>query len=341
MSSVRQIFSRSVFFSVWLASSTSLALAQTSAANQKPVLSILSLTSKLQHRLIERFEKEKNIAVRVEFVGSSKEFEPRIRGTPRAWDLILCDERHLRKLVLSRILKPIPAGAFAKQKPPTKHLEQFSKVAEEGRLYNVFMADPLGLVWQANTRGAQLPVQWDWLSDTQKNPLWRGRLQLPIFLDFQYLIALKATKQNLSDPKDLTATSNWLRSVRSHISNSADSLEMRFLTNEIVASVQWRSEFLALQKIVPGIDFGIPQTGTYFERYGFGFVGEVQNEAQAVEFLNYVVEHQTEFATAAEYVPLNVDKYNDSQTTNWTLIEDEIPFPASVTAEVKKFSGAL
>lgn len=341
MSWVRRTFLRNVVFPVFFASYSSLAFAQTTAVNQKPVLSILSLTSKLQHRLLENFEKEKNISVRVEFVGSSKEFEPRIRATPRAWDLILCDERHLRKLVLSRILKPIPQAAFAKQKPATKHLEQFSKVSEEGRLYNVFMADPLGIVWQSNTLGAQPPVQWDWLSDTQKNPLWRGRLQLPTFLDFQYLIALKATKQNLHEPKDLTATSNWLRQVRSHIASGTDGLEMRYLTNDIVASVQWRSEFLALRKVVPGVEFGIPQSGTFFERYGFGFVGEVQNESQAVEFLNYVTDHQNEFASAAEFAPLNAEVQNDSPTVNWTLIEDEIPFPASVSAEVKKFSGAL
>lgn len=306
----------------------------------KPMLSILALTNTLNSQLVDEFERQSNTRVRVDFADPRTGLEARLRSTPRAWHIVFADERHLRSLALARLLKPAPAGRF--DLPVKAPLEKRSRLNDEGRLYFPTMADPLGLIWVSNTRKSPLPSSWEWLSDTNLNPLWRGRVMFPAHPHFQFMIALKAASFSpadlgFRDPPDKAYA--WLKVVRSHSGHSNKSLLTKLVSRESVAGVAWYSEFLALKKAMPQLEFGIPREGTYFERYGAAFIADAGLEDVALNFLQFTLQKRDEFASAASLVPLSASKFLDSETSSWNLVEDEIPFPKSVEAELKKVVG--
>lgn len=326
-------------FGISLVNSAQIAHAQTPSAAPKTIVSVLTLTSKLDHKLIESFEMGRNVSVRVDFVGSAAEIEGRIRTTPRAWDLVLADERHLRALALARLIKVAPAGKVdSTLKYP---LEKRSRLNDEGRLYFPLMADPLGLVWIRETKQSKDPVSWQWLSNPTHNPLWRGRTALTPALNFQFLMALSASGIPLSQIHSVHETRTameWLKEARANSASAEGRLDLNLLSRRVVASNAWLSEFTRLNKYVPNLEFGVPAQGTFYERYGMALLADAPVDGEAMEFLAYAVQKKDELARVAGLVPLSASEFLKTETAGWLLFEDEVPLPSQVEAELKKFA---
>lgn len=304
---------------------------------EKQILSILSLVNKLDSKFISEFENLCMCRVRVDFAASRAEIEMRLRSTPRVWSLIYADERSLRALSLARMLKAVPSVVPVSN--VSFPLEKRSKLNEDGRLHVSMMADPLGIVWKKQTRTASGPVEWNWLSQPSKNPYWRGRIRIPQMPTFQYLIAAKATETSVHDESNPKAM-EWFRELRSGAAHATNEFRNGLASGNIVAGVAWFSEFLNYKKFVANLDFGIPKEGTYFERYAFALVADAGESPLPGEFLKFASSANDSFAQSLGFVPLSTEKFLETDTSHWTLLEDEVPLPRNIDLEIKKLAGA-
>lgn len=309
---------------------------------QKTVLSVLAPLGLLDAGLVREFESRKQVSVRVELVGSVHEYEPRLRGSPRVWDVVVSDESQLIRLVLARLTRPITETLAVPKAESKLPLEHRSKINEDGRSYVLLMADPLGLVWKGETRTAKSPLAWVQLANLTDNPLWRSRTLLPSDVRVQFLLALKASGSasaaNLTI-SELRPAFDWLKAARQQSRLKSFQPEIDFLANRIVAGAVWRSDFLRMRRLIPNLTFGVPKAGTYFSRFGAAVVADSAQENLANEFVRFLLEKRETLASFTQLVSLTAAAVDESSVASWTLLEDELVLPRAVENELAKVIG--
>jgi spermidine/putrescine-binding protein len=309
------------------------------AANiTKPVLTVLAPTGMLDHAAVAEFEKIKNCYVKVEFFSNRSEVELKVKTNPRYWDVVIADEARLSRLVLGKSIRPFPEGRVKSEQPRKGTLEGFTKVNEGGRMFVALMADPLGIVWRSQTRAAKTAPDWNWLVNADLNPLWRSRIALPPDPRFQFLIALKAKKVAVGDLDVSTGKAGiaWLLEARKQAKADGSRLEWEFLSGRGVAAVAWMSDYMRMRRLVSGIEFAPPASGTFFERQGVALVADSLHEELSTDFIEFLAQRKEALAQFAGLIPLSTRTVLGSSVDGWTLFEDYVAFPSIIEAELTK-----
>lgn len=303
-------------------------------AGFKPVLNVLAPQGVLLPKIISQFENEFNCNVRIEFVGSRFEYESRLRAGLRNYDAVFADERILQRLYLARQLRSLNDDVVFSTNYVSKFpLQARSRLNLDGRSYVTLMVDPMGIVYnKKNFTLKQTTPTWDWLISPQDIPYWRQRVFVSNFAKQQLLIALLATG------KEITATSwfipeptvKWLQSLKLQSATIDYPLELAFLGNKIEAAVVFRSEYIKLRKVVPELNFIVPNKVTYYDRIGVAIVSDTVQEALAQNFIKFLTSRKENIIANNNYINYNVINYEGSATKNWIAYDDELPMPKRI-----------
>ena len=321
----------------------------THAQSGRIILSVLAPLGMVDAIAIREFEQKRHVNVRMELVGGPSEYEPRLRNSPRGWDVVLADESQLIRLVYSKLLRPLPESVS--KNASHVGLDIRPKVNEDGRAYLNLMADPMGLVWKQDSLSSKNDPAWTWLSQMSENPYWRNRTLLPYDMKVQFLIAKKATsivkdtdmsivEIGSSVANDTVASAalafDWLKQARLQARPHHAQMELDFLSDRVVAGILWRSDFLRIRKLVRNIEFEVPRSGTYFTRIGAAIVADTAQEILANEFVQFLYLKRDSLARYAGLVSLAETKFEDKPIRNWSLLENDLVLPKAIEQELTR-----
>jgi spermidine/putrescine-binding protein len=327
------------FFKRLILTSCLLAFQFKASPSFKPTLNILTTMHVLNPDIVAKFEKENNANVRVDFVGSRKEFETHIRGGLRTYDVIVADERILEKLSLERMLKNLSDDVTTKNTNKVL-LYKRSKINEDGRAYLPLYIDPMGIAYLKNESHIPEKVTWDLLIQTELNPYWRQRIAVSQDEKIQFLIALLATQKEISPNSWYIpeSTTHWFKELRLQNANTDLPIEMAFLGKKISAAVLFYSDYLRLKRIVPNLNFMIPEQNTYYDRMSIGWSSSSVQEALAKKLILFLFQHRKETAHSAGLLPMETRSFLNSPTKNWILYEDDVPLPKKIENILKELT---
>jgi len=307
------------------------------SASANQVLSILTQTQRLDSALVQEFETTRKVAVRVEFVSSSVEYEPKIRSLPHNWDLVLTEEQRLVSLSLAKVIKALPESIAVPE--AESGLERRARANPDGRSYLNLMADPLGLMYLKNTLTSAGPVRWDWIIQPAANPLWRSRLALFEDQRMNLLTAAAATglKFPLDDVQEAQKVQDWLsRAQLQGRARSLPSVISSFLAEKFVVGLAWQSDYVHAQRYLKNLAFTVPAGGTYVERVGVGLVSDCRNEALALDFIRFLYEKREQLAQRRGLLSLNSQEFPASQLSSWRIFADDVPHLKELTTALSR-----
>lgn len=302
-----------------------------------PVLNILTQPQRLDAQLVEEFEASRKVAVRVEFVTSSVDYEYRIKSLPHSWDLVVAEEQRLVNLSLAKILKLMPDSVVIP--PNLQGLQRRARANEDGRAYINLMADPMGLMYLQKTKINPALLAWEHVINPNLNPLWRSRVAL--FNDERLNAMAAALAVGVGLPvervDDNRKVGEWLSQAKLQgRSVSLNSAITGFLAEKYVAGMVWQSDFNHASRYVKDLTFAVPSEGTYFERVGVGLVADCRNEALAIDFIKFIHEHRDQLAQRRGLLPLHVGEFQGSQVKQWRVFSDDVPLAKELLSGVGK-----
>ena len=297
-----------------------------------PTINVLTTMHTLDPKIVSAFEAENKVNVRVDFVGSRNEFENRLRSGLRAYDIVIADERVLERLSLEKLLRSLPDEDKSKTDNDSYPLYKRSKLNEDGSSYLSLFVDPMGIAYLNENSTLPNPVDWDILIQTDQNPYWRQRVYLPPSYKNQFLLALLATKKELTPSSWFIpeTTTKWLKQLRLQNANIDLPLELAFLGNKISAAVLFYSNYLHLKRVVPGLNFVVPKDNTYYDRVSVGWASNSVQEGMSKKFIHYLFKNRDSLAQATHLLPLETLNFRESETKNWILYEDDVPLPKRI-----------
>lgn len=312
-----------------------------SALAQQSVLSVLCPASLIDSKTLAGFEKKNKIALRVELTTSPREFEQRIRSSVNMFDVVIADENELTTLSSARLLRPLNDPRFT-EKSQGK-LAAPSKTQRESKSYTNLMVEPLGIAWLDETRSSPTAPTWTEFANPAENPLWRGRIFLPLDKQLQLRLAMLSagifnaipSQEELSK---VTDARNWLSKALAQTRMGGSQLVLELLKKRVVAAALWKSDYLRVRHTVPELSFGAPPT-TFFRRIGAAIVADTLHEEAATNFVAHVFESRDELARFAGLIPLGVADQKESDVLKWALYDDTIAPNASLEKDI--VSGPL
>jgi len=321
----------------WLARFVLLCAFLAGTAQADPVLSLLTQTQRLDAALVQEFEATRKVAVRVEFVSSSLDYEARIRSLPHNWDLVLADEQRLVNLSVLKVLRNLPESINIP--PDVPGLERRSRANEDGRAFVNLMADPLGVMYLKKTRTSPGPLGWDWINKPTLNPLWRSRIALFADERMNFMTAAIATglKFPIAQTSDARKVQDWL--AHAELQGRAMSLSAAipaFLAEKFSAGLVWQSDYLQAARYVKQLEFAVPSEGTYVERVGVGLVADCRNEALALDFIRFIYEKRDLLAQRRGLLPLHTTEFQGSRVAKWRIFSDDLPHLKELTSVLAK-----
>ncbi len=295
------------------------------SALAETMLNILTLPQRLDSGLVQEFEKNTKISVRIEFVTSPLEFEVKIKSLPNSWDVVIADEQRLVRLFDEKLLKSIPDSTLVP--PNLMGLSRRAKANSDGRAFVNLMADPLGIMYLAESKSSKNAIDWNWLVDPSINPQWRSRVALFKDERLNLMIAAKATGSAfpVEIEEQRKGLLSWMEEAKLQGRNTPfEKVVTSFLANKIVAAVSWQSDYLIASRYVKNLEFAVPSSGTYFERIGLGLVTGSRNESAALEFMKFIHAKRDRLAQKRGLMALNSSEMTGSHVRNWRVFSDDI-----------------
>ena len=320
------------------------AMAQTGEAVRaraaRTTIGLLAPLGRLDPAVVRTFEEKHAINVRVDFVASGSEYENRLRSSPHAWDVVVADEQRLAQLYFLKIIRPLPPSHAEKAKSGS--LLRPGAYAAGEAVFTPLMGDPLGLAWIRATRSSQSEPTWEWLASPRANPLWRSRVALPVDRRLQFLVAAAHLGLNppYADVSSVRPALEWLAGARHQARADSGRIEMELLSGRAAAAVLWQSEFVRIRKLVPTLDFAVPQKGAYVERHGAALVAESFHEKEALLLISTLRENRVASAAAAGLVSLEAldagAVARGPAPGSWRLTAESLPIVKTIENELEK-----
>lgn len=226
-----------------------LAIAAIPARAGESVIYLLAPAGFLPLDLIKTFEAESGTSVRVDLVQDSTEFSRRAASPQAQWDVIIADEPSLLQLDEAKRLRPLPPSV--------------AKANPDGHQFTVFALDPLGIAWRPGTAPPGSAPEWNWLVDPRHNPLWRDRVFST--LDWHMTARLAALASGATVPE---VHEKWLEQLFLQVPRTFRRPVPDLLAGLVSAGPMWKSRHTRVQKLIPDLQFRIPQSGTLYRRFG-------------------------------------------------------------------------
>jgi spermidine/putrescine-binding protein len=285
-----------------------------SCTSKTPTLNLLVWEGYADPSFVKAFEEQHHCKVSASYMGSSDELTTKLNGGAASnYDVISPSSDVATAIAMKGFAAPLDLSKIPAYLQLSPQLVSLPLVRLNGQVYGVpFMWGPDPLLYDT-TVFAQAPVSWNVLWD----PKYRGKISVwddvsTIYMAAQVLAYDKPDPSqlyNLSD-EQLEAVKKKLLELKPNVRkmwSTGGELTNLFQNHEVVAAMGWPLMTNQLRKINFPVGETIPKENTTGWIDHLMITAGSENKQLAEEFLEYVVEAQTQkkVTDVTGYTPAN------------------------------------
>jgi spermidine/putrescine transport system substrate-binding protein len=237
--------------------------------------------------VLDDFERETGIKVRLEEYGQAAELIARVQSEPATYDVVITDDNTMEFLIKAKILEELDISRL----PNFQHIDPELKdlFFDRGNRYTLpYLYGTTGLA--VNTKFTARPVtSWRALLD----PAFKGRIAL--FDDprdvMTAILSCLDLPLNSTDPESLKQAEEVARGLRDNgvVLDDYVPLEKRLIEGDIWITMAYSGDLLKAARECPEIAYVIPQEGSNKWTDNYAISRHSRNVVEAHVFLDFVM----------------------------------------------------
>nr|WP_153005453.1 extracellular solute-binding protein [Aureimonas ureilytica] len=247
---------------------------------------------------VEAFKQKTGIEVVHDYYNAESEMLTKLRTNPGAYDVVVVNTARTRQAVADDLLDAIDYATIPNVAGVPAKLADHPNFTVDGKHYGV------PWVWGMNAlavrEGRPKPDSYGALAD----PAYAGKVAL--FDDAVTNVAVGAfmTGQDMNDPKDLKAVTDWLESLKPNVKTiwtSEDQWNKTFAAGEFDLSVYWSGASVRSRRNFKlPVDFVVPKEGAVGWLDTLAIPATSENKENARAFINYMIDPEFYFEWATK-----------------------------------------